>query len=93
MTYSWAPLKAPTIQEAQNSGSSGGVCGKVVRVSEGVVLKLGEEEGGVDMGVAVVDLWVVRWGSAWTERGHGMGPGVFAQSPQCRCVGAKVRSS
>lgn len=93
MTNGWTSLKAPTVQEAQDGCSGSSVGGKVVRVGEGMILKLGEEEGGVNVGVSVVDLRVVRWGTARPERRHGMGPSVFTQSPQCRRVRAEVRPS
>lgn len=93
MTHSWAPFKAATVQEAQNGCSGSSICGEVVRVSEGMVLKLRKEEGGVNMGVSVVDLWVMRRGTAHPKRRHGMGPSVFTQSPQCWRVRTKIRPS
>lgn len=93
MTNRRTSFEAATIQEAQNGCSGSSVCGEVVRVGEGMVLKLGKEEGGVNVGVSVVNLRVVRRGTTHPERGHGMGPSVFTQSPQCRRVRTEVRSS
>lgn len=66
-------------------------------VGQGMVLELGEEEGGVDMGVAMrvammVDMRVLVLATS-PERGHGVGPGILAQGPQCGGVRAQVRPS
>jgi hypothetical protein len=73
-------LQAAAVQEAQDGGRRGGVGGHVVGVGQGVVLELGEEEGGMDVRVAVVNVRVV--GLSATRRpqgGHGMGASVLTQ--------------
>lgn len=58
-----------------------------------MILELREEERGVDMRVAVVNLWVVRLGAACCSQWrHSVRAGVLAQGPQRRGVGAQIRT-
>ena len=65
-----------------------------MRVCQGMVLELRQEEGGMNMGVSMVDMGVVCLGTAChPEGGHGVGPSILTQGPQCWRVGAKIRTT
>lgn len=92
--HTWTPLQAATIQEAKDGCRRGGISGQVMGVCQSVVLELRQEEGRVNVGVSVVHLGMVRLGSTrCPQRRHGVGAGVFTQSPQCWSVRAQIWTS